>query len=173
MPIISQETWDNMPENEKQNIRDEYNSQVEETIAGHWMRQCMEIHFGKKNLQYTPKIRTWEDCQEMNEDSNFFLRVDDNLELPEEFSLKCKAFLKISKIIELGYGGAITDDEWTEQDVIKYIITPSFAEKNRLQYEDVLLYSRKTPIAFRTPAQRDEFMSYPENVKLVQQYYML
>lgn len=170
MPIISQETWDNMPKEEKEEIIKAYQKDLKKEDMS-FFEGCVETFeqlFGKENLQSKLKIRTWEDCQKMNEDSNFFMRIADNLELPDKVYSKCIATLKIAKLIELGYGGMVTDEEWKDRNIIKYCIT---------RVNNKWMYATRTDhfqfIAFHTSKQMDEFMSYPENVKLVEQYHMI
>lgn len=62
MAIISQETWDNMPENEKKKIREDYRTYCNEKINDsskadfiHEIIMFMEDYFGKENLQPKPK----------------------------------------------------------------------------------------------------------------------
>lgn len=173
MSIISQETWDNMPENEKKKICKEYLSdkKFDDDRYFEGSRDMLEELFGKENLQ--PKIRTWEDYQEMNEDSNFFMRINDNLELPDKVYSKCIATLKIAKLIELGYGGMVGKEDKQSDDGY-YVIYPvvGYGELQVVWSINTNIVGRDF-IAFHTLQQAKEFMSYPENVKLIEQYYML
>lgn len=78
MPIISQETWDKMSQEEKQGIIDAYIrfKDIEETACKKQTNYgtlylgdtsnggtVMELLFGKHNLQSKPMIRTWDDVE--------------------------------------------------------------------------------------------------------------
>lgn len=166
MSIISKETFDKFTEEEKEDIRHLYNGL--ETMQDRHIEGVMNSLFGKENLQ--PKIRTWEDCQEMNEDSNFFMRIDDNLELSDKVYFKCIATLQIAKLIELGYGGMITDEEWKNVNIKKYSILYRPYTKE-LFIKDI--WNEKCFISFHHKQQAEEFMSYPENIELIKQYFMI
>ena len=127
------------------------------------------------------KIKTWEDAQKMNEDSNFFMRIADNLELSDKVYSKCIATLKIAKLIDLGYGGMVSEEEWKDLEIPKYCISyhPTCQdEKYKYQISideegDAEWATEKKFIAFHTKQQAEEFMSYPENRTLIEQYYMM
>ena len=173
MGVISKETWNNIPEKERDIIIGDYKNMLDgitecpEQEREAAIRQT-EWLFGKENLQPN-QIRTWEDCQEMNEDSNFFMRIDDNLELPDKVYLKCQATLKIAKLLNLGYGGMVTEEEWKNDRITKYCLQWTYG-RGWTCYNSS---SVKSFPAFHTFEQRAEFMSHPENVELVKQYYML
>ena len=78
------------------------------------------------------------------------------------------ALLKIHQLIEVGYGGNITDKEWKNIHVIKYVVTYEY--RNFEKYE---ISGQREHIAFHTPEQREEFLSYPENVQLIKDFYMI
>jgi len=78
------------------------------------------------------------------------------------------ALMKIHQLIEIGYGGNITDEEWSK-DTFKYVIT---CYNNKI-YKKEIRVSTKCHIAFHAFEQRKEFMSYPENAQLVKDFYMI
>ena len=175
MSIISKETWDNMPKKEKEKIYREYMQYQEEAETNPFFEgkiSNMEDLFGEENLQPEPEIKTWKDVEKcINEQyCKLDLALGDILSASKDdkLRLKIKATFKIAKLIELGYGGTVTDEEWKNEDIRKFSIIRfqenlSYAE-GRYAYEF---------ISFHTPEQRDEFMSYPENRTLVEQYHML
>ena len=168
MAIISQETWDNMPEESKEKIRKKYNWYQEKEIDEAILE--FEDLFGKENLQPKPKVpKTWDDVK------NSYPKTygNENIDLfpYHEFAWDIKltrkniATLKISKLIELGYGGLVNEEECQDG----WEITP-------IQNELVIQHSftsDKPFVFFHTQQQAEEFMSYLENVELIRQYYML
>lgn len=83
------------------------------------------------------------------------------------------ALLKIYKLIDIAYGGNITNEEWNNQNT-KYLICPSHNGKN---YNFIIInttfFTDKNHIAFHTEKQAKEFLSYSENVQLLKDYFML
>lgn len=78
------------------------------------------------------------------------------------------ALLKIHQLIEVGYGGNITYEEWEEDnEQEKYVI------RYNLGVTTGICYNEKSHIVFHTEAQAKEFLSYPENVQLVKDFYMI
>lgn len=132
----------------------------------------MQKLFGEENLQPKPKIKTWEDVQEMNEDSNFFMRIADNLELPDKIYSKCIATLKIAKLIELGYGGTVSKKEYTNNGAWQ-IVPYRDAYDEPFKLKIVFGWEHKTFISFKEEQQAEEFISCPENLELVKQYYII
>lgn len=109
--------------------------------------------------------KTWKEMECHNE------RVWDTIRLLEYWSTdqaikSAIAFLKIHQLIEYGYGGNITHDEWNNGD-FKYAIS---------WHESALFingyYLQYSPVAFRTKKLAEEFLSYPENERLVKDYFM-
>ena len=189
MSIISQETWDKMPEKEKQAIIKDYQDLISDN--GVWREdmtteerngaiQQIEWYFGKENLQPKPEIKTWEDVI-MSDKSIFDLELNpdcgnplicclaDNADLAEKISNKCQATIKIAKLIELGYGGMVTEEENSDTKIKKY--APFYYGESGFVIE-CLYRSQDRVLCFHTQQQAEEFMSYPENVELVKQYHM-
>ena len=81
------------------------------------------------------------------------------------------AFLKIHQLIERGYGGNITNEEWESNSVMhKFNIYPGGKGFIINHVFDPIYFSH---IAFHTHQQAEEFLSYPENVELLKDYFML
>lgn len=79
------------------------------------------------------------------------------------------ALLKIHQLIEVGYGGNINKEEWEcPINAIYWISTDgdSFTIETTYDYP----FCR---IAFHTKSQAKEFLSYPENVQLLKDYFMI
>ena len=78
------------------------------------------------------------------------------------------AFLKIKQLIEICYGGNVTNEEWENSDICKYYIFYNSISK---QFEVDPDYTIKEQIAFHTKEQAKEFLSHPENILLLKDYY--
>ena len=122
-----------------------------------------------------PKIKTWKDIEEYYTDADIELgeMTKSLYTYYSKYSIqlltKCIATLKIAKLIELGYGGLVTDEEWRNRDNAKYYIQ----NDEYYEFDIYKTYNKNLTdfIAFHTEEQAKEFMSYPENVELVRQYY--
>lgn len=81
------------------------------------------------------------------------------------------ALLKIHQLIEVGYGGNVTNEEWYNNSEPKFIIV----EKSKKDFANICVRNQtyRTPIAFHTSEQAEEFLSYPENVQLLKDYFMV
>lgn len=119
------------------------------------------------------KIKTWWDVEKSNPE--YFIHSNapsptliPSQELRYKLLNKTIATYKIVTIIELGYGGMITNKEWENDSIMKYNIEN--IGNNLTFVDDTDHYSF---ISFRTDELREEFMSYEENVKLVKQYFMI
>ena len=74
------------------------------------------------------------------------------------------ALLRIRQLIEVGYGGNVTNDEWEKA----YIISCT-ADKIFTIHATNCIHT----IAFHTKEQAEEFLKYPENVQLLKDYFMI
>lgn len=181
MSIISQETWDKFTEEEKEKILKRYKSDCYTMVDKHWFEEVIGI----ENLQPKPKIpKTWRDIEEYHTNVDLALaNAQKNLaqysHCPIQYIVKCIATLKIQKLIELGYGGMVTEEEWElsssyENDtVIWSIICEYMFEEKEPHLPIVSNWAQPCLISFRTQQQAEEFMSHSENVELVKQYYMI
>lgn len=167
MAIISQETFDKFTEEEKEKLCQNYSKDYDAET-----RVILEDIFGKHNLQ--PKIKTWEDVE--TEYPEYAYDIIDFTKLVgcnTNILDKLIATYKIAKLIELGYGGVITAED-RQHDTGYYVIYPVIT-LGGLQVVcsiDTNVAGRDF-IAFHTKQQTEEFMSYLENVRLVEQYYMM
>ena len=184
MSIISKETFDKFTETEKKSIQTDYQDLL--SNDGRWIDSLtteerngaitqLEWLFDKENLQPKPKVKTWEDVEKIEGGK---ISVDSKVITPNgrawglniKYHNKAEATLKLAILIELGYGGMIKEEEWKNNLKEKYCIT--WAAPNQ-KFHLCTMNNIYHFIAFHTPEQRDEFMSYPENVELVRQYYMI
>lgn len=80
------------------------------------------------------------------------------------------ALLKINQLIEAGYSGNVTRKEW-KNNKIKYTIRINKDETFGIDY--TLTGWMYSPIAFHTNEQAEEFLSKPENIQLLKDYFMI
>lgn len=122
----------------------------------------------------TQNIKTWEDI--VNMDNRYHQLIDDIIRSgysslwDSKVIGKIIATLKIAEIIEFGYGGMVTDEEC---DCINplYIIKCDYKGNVFIDsYKGVVI---DKIVTFRTQESAEEFMSYPKNVELIRNYYML
>lgn len=80
------------------------------------------------------------------------------------------ALFKIHQLIEVGYGGNITNEEYKNTD-FKYVIFKDVST-NEFSINSVCncIYGL---IAFHTNKQAKEFLSKPENIQLLKDYFMV
>lgn len=126
--------------------------------------------------------KTWEELKRSNtiythyslnyivDDKDYFTAIGTNL-----IEKSALALLKIHQLIEVGYGGNVTNEEWKELDGcseenICYTIHTSFTAN---LFEIYPAFFNKDIIAFHTKEQAEEFLLYPENVELLKDYFMI
>lgn len=79
------------------------------------------------------------------------------------------ALYKIHQLIEVGYSGNVTNEEWNNIGLKKYVIIPlgiSFV------VDEKMYPSEKSHITFHTQEQAKKFLKYPENVQILKDYFM-
>lgn len=88
------------------------------------------------------------------------------------------ALIKIHQLIDAGYGGNVTEEDWRNEKIYKWFLFPDL-DKIKENKEDIFditdlnFYCAKRSFAFYTREQAKEFISYPENVKLLKDYFMI
>lgn len=114
--------------------------------------------------------KTWSELVKRNKDKTCYVEIDEMAVTTAETSIEksALALLKIYQIIEVGYGGNITNEEWANDRNYKYGMFCSW--DNTLIVDSTIFRNR---IAFHTRKQAKEFLSYPENVQLVKDFYMI
>ena len=165
---LQNQRWTDLTDKEKENIKHIYNDHPEwEDVIN-----ALENEFGKHNLQPERGIKTWKDIEENN-------LIDETLEeqlgalsywngKTKAICDKCSAALKIAKLIELGYGGMITDEEWNQVEDVPCVLWDNATNTWTIRYS-----RNREFISFRSTSQAEEFMSYVENQRLIEQYYMV
>ena len=179
MSIISKESFEKLTEDEKQKLIKRYQSLLtnkkSDTLFSYKSAELADV-FGEENLQPKPKIRTWDDVNKM--DNRYHRFIDDIIRngymslWNNEAISKVIASLKISKLIELGYGGMVTDNEWKDNTIEKYCIVPCDSKLSKYKIISHVDIGNYHFIAFHTIQQAVNFISYHENVQLISHYYL-
>ena len=134
-----------------------------------------ELPYNEENRE--PKIKTWEDVERecpniKTETDNLNFHISTCIAFDDKIEKKLIATYKISKLIEIGYGGRVTDDEWKDDTLDKFFI--GWIEEGKHPYIKCHFGRFQDDfISFHTRQQAEEFMSYPENLKLINDYYMI
>lgn len=123
------------------------------------------------------QINTWEDIPRINgcyiSNCNIVTGYEGkpceenkDVYLTNKYAKSALALAQISQLMPY-YGGEITDKEWANSDW-KYCI--SICNKEISLCTSVYL---RDLVSFHTAIQRDRFLSFPENVQLVKDLYMV
>lgn len=131
--------------------------------------------------QKTKIPKTWSELKATNKANshciytldNTYLSSNNNKRIIEKSAL---ALLKIHQLIEVGYGGNITNKEWlrnTNTPIFIIVIDPY--KDNFMRIDSVYdgFEHGVYHVAFHTKAQAEEFLSYHENLQLLKDYFML
>lgn len=172
MAIISRDSFKKLPKKEKRRIRKEYKELCDKGRFGFEAKLEIESLFDKEDLLAEPIIKTWEDIKEE------FPKLNDELsrsanEIHNFAGLvynKAIATYKIFTLIEKGYGGAVSLQSWRENGA--WCIIPRrecYDEKFKLEITHT--FQVKHFVAFHNEEDAEEFMSYPENVTLLEMFY--
>ena len=176
--------WNELSEDSKKAITEEYSSLlkrptfkfVDELTIKERIKHLEEL-FGKENLVPEPLIKTWKDVAELYPYLSKYIDDFDTMYLHGTYIgkviNKIRATAKIAKLIELGYGGIITDEEWNDKSIYKYALsyhTTVCSDGTHWAFHNI---NRGTKyfIAFHAPEQRDAFLKY--NEQLCKDYYMV
>lgn len=130
----------------------------------------------------TPKkvVRTWEDLDVLKHKKGFY--IDENSEINEvtfsetsknnknifKYEKHAKSALAMAQISQLMpyYGSEITNKEWEDESIEKYVIDKYKGDINEDAFTDTYFF-----LAFHTEKQRDDFLKY--NEQLVKDYLMI
>lgn len=118
-----------------------------------------------------PKVpKTWSDIKEEKRfQGNEAIIVNKETLIETPIIKSANAFLKIRQLIEVGYGGNVTNEEW--DGINSYVSIRYYINKRDIDICSNIYI--KTNIAFHTKEQAKEFLSYPENVQLIKDYFMI
>lgn len=75
--------------------------------------------------------------------------------------------LKINQLIDSEYGGVPSIEDKLDKDT--YLYTPDYIKG---EWSIALTHLNIDPIAFYTEGALSEFLSYPDNIKLLEDFYM-
>lgn len=132
------------------------------------------IRFKKKQSQ----INIWADIEYMSgvyiDDTCYIdeiegIRVDTyrNVFKNEKYAKAALAMAQFSQLIPY-YGGEVTNEEWLSPYKFKYVI---LCRQGKLEPASATITAY--PLAFHTKEQLDRFMSFPENIQLAKDFYMI
>ena len=82
------------------------------------------------------------------------------------------ALMKIMILIDKGYGGIVSNFKWKDDHIDKWIIVPSTID-NSFVIVHTNLYCQKSHVSFHTRKQAMEFLKHPENIDLLNQYFII
>lgn len=127
--------------------------------------------------------KTWNDIVNQNKTKDskveigttFGYYVYDSTSSNTPIEKSALALLKINQLIEVGYGGNITNEEWRNSKLIKVIISRQELKEigEDTPFTKLLTQFTFSHIAFHTKEQAEEFLSYPENIELLKDYFMI
>lgn len=134
--------------------------------------------FGTHNLNPKPQIKEWKDVPLRGEicDIKMGAHCFEIALLTSDFSKKLFhkiiATARIAKLIDLGYGGVVSEEEWKDDTFNKFSIEWD-EEDNCPIIRCHCSRNWADFISFHEESQAEEFMSYESNKILVRQYYMM
>lgn len=168
--------WNGLTIDEKRCFIDKYQILKQGNFVDKLLAELLENKFGKDVLE-DKQIKTWEDVEDNYVEYQKYVAVSNDIEegiinIEDKLRLKLLATYRIAKLIELGYGGLIDNKEWENTNIHKYYVS-CYIDENKSELDIGISWREKYFIAFHTNEQREEFMSYESNIKLVEQYYMM
>ena len=170
--------WNELSEESKKHIKDVF-SEFEPVCQEDLIKMnLMSDLFGKENLSPKSQIKTWYDVEKQGyyaEDEWVYEdkaseRVDAIVykgPFRSQIINKAIATFKIAKLIELGYGGMVTNEEWNNNTYKWHIVYDAQQNKYKVFWET--LY--KDPLSFHTEEQAIEFLE--NNRDLLDDYNMI
>lgn len=99
---------------------------------------------------------------------NDLIELEDSAKILSPIEKSALALLKIYQLIEVGYGGNVTRSDYIDIHKKAWGIDYDFLRNNF--HPSTICYSL---VAFHTEEQAKEFLSYPENIQLLKDYYMI
>lgn len=131
----------------------------------------------KKWAEYEQKRKfpkTWNDLVDTDQvslNTDLYLNLEKKISEYDIETSSSIALFKIIQVIDKCYGGCITLNEWKNDKKLKFIVCPSIESEDRFDIRKTDKFSEFSHIAFRFPKYFNEFLSYPENIKLLKQYF--
>lgn len=84
---------------------------------------------------------------------------------------QCLALIKIKTLIDISYGGHVKKEEWLDRTITKHIIKPATLGDDKFRIITIDSFQDYSNIAFRNIDDAYDFLSYPENIKLLETYF--
>lgn len=129
------------------------------------------IRFKKKQSQ----INIWADIEHMSgvyiDDTCYIEEIEGiRVDTYSNVFIYAKAALAMAQFSQLipYYGGEVTNEEWLSPYKFKYVI---LCRQGKLEPASATIIAY--PLAFHTKEQLDRFMSFPENIQLAKDFYMI
>lgn len=171
--------WNELSEESKKMIKEDWQMLQEAkanndlSFYGVGKQDLYKDIFGEHNLNPKPQIKTWEDVNKYYKDKGISTDYYVNFEcgMGERIADKMIATAKIAKLIDLGYGGMVSEEEWEDEYKSKWVINCDMSKETR--FEILEMFVDKFFIAFHEESQAEEFMSHESNKILVRQYYLM
>ena len=170
--------WNNLSSEEQQSILNTYKKAFDEpdNFFALEYQAVMNDRYGTHNLNPKP-IRTWKDVKNYLEIIPDFKEIVHNLDVgccDRKVIDKIIATYKISRIIELGYGGLVSDERNKDRQINKFVIVPCEENDGSVGFEIyTTCYSVDKVTTFHSISQAEEFMKYESNLRLLSQYYLV
>lgn len=130
-----------------------------------------KVQVVRKRKEKEPVIRTYQDLYDRNSDAppldnNWAVQsLCESTKVTEKVAKSMLAMAMISQLMPY-YGGAITDEEWNNSNMFKYVI-----KNERGKIWTTYVYTIHDYLAFHTAKQRDNFLKY--NERLVKDFLMI
>lgn len=175
---VQNKLWKDLPENK----REQFRNMFEDENANKDYLKALQDCFGSHNLKPKPRVQVWADFEENEEYEEIdtaFVEFEDFL---DEWTCglatqKLCATYQIGELITHGYGGQVTSEEWKNEHLDKYVIVPVMGDRWQQNVTFVVRAVRHMDanhfIAFHTDAQAKRFITFPSNISLVRDYYLL
>lgn len=120
--------------------------------------------------------KTWSELVKENKYQPYFAEIHSRFSLRNKCAYgknsvekSAAALLKIHQLIEVGYGGNVTYEEWDKNYTCVVICYDTMLKR----FVIGRCVSNIRHIAFHTEEQAKEFLSKPENVQLLKDYFMI
>ena len=124
------------------------------------------------------EVNTWKDITLVNgfyingvsniiADCGRAVEGNKNILHSEKYAKAALALAQISQLMPY-YGGEITDEEWNNSFITKYSITIYGTTICKF-----IAVTNRNILTFHTEEQVNRFLSFPENVQLVKDFYMI
>ena len=82
------------------------------------------------------------------------------------------ALMKIMILIDKGYGGIVSNFTWGDKKTEKWIVIPT-TTNNNFVIACTNMFGSKSHVSFHTKEQAMEFVKHPENIELLNQYFVI